>query len=80
VNDADAPLGSNRDRHANLGAGLMGEGLAGFLADPRLQELPAILETPGPDGHGPDAKQIAGLRRLHAGATASSVGVPHDSR
>ena len=52
VNDADAPLGSNRDRHANLGAGLMGEGLAGFLADPRLQELPAaILETPGPDGH-----------------------------
>ena len=80
VNDAAAPLGSNRDRHANLEAGLMGEGLAGFLADPRLQELPAILETPGPDGHGPDAKQIAALRRLHAEATAPSVGVPHDGR
>jgi deoxyribonuclease-4 len=66
VNDAAAPLGSNRDRHANIGEGLMGEGLGAFLAHPRVQGLPAILETPGPDGHGPDAAEIQRLRDLHA--------------
>jgi len=68
VNDAAAPLGSNRDRHANLGEGLLGDGLAAFLADARVQELPALLETPGPDGHGPDAVQVARLRALHEAA------------
>ena len=54
VNDAAAPLGSNRDRHANLGEGLIGDGLAVFVGNPRLQDLPAVLETPGSTGHGPD--------------------------
>ena len=66
VNDAQAPLGSNRDRHANLGEGLMGEQLGAFLAHPALQRLPVLLETPGPDGHGPDAGEIRKLRELHA--------------
>lgn len=65
VNDAATPLGSNRDRHASIGAGLMGEGLGTFLAHPAFQELPAILETPGPDGHGPDAEEVRRLRDLH---------------
>lgn len=65
VNDADAALGSNRDRHANLGEGELGEGLGVFLAQPRLQGLPAILEVPGPDGHGPDADEMRKLRELH---------------
>ena len=77
VNDAATPLGSNRDRHANLLEGLMGPGLGAFLADARVQELPAILETPGPDGHGPDAKQVAALRELNATATKlRSGGIP----
>lgn len=50
VNDADAPFASNRDRHASLGEGTMGSGLGTFLAHPAVQELPAILETAGPDG------------------------------
>jgi deoxyribonuclease-4 len=66
VNDAEAELGSNRDRHANVGEGLIGEELGLFLANPRLQELPTILEVPGPDGHGPDAGEIRKLRELHA--------------
>jgi len=66
ANDAKAPLGSNRDRHANVLDGLMGEGLGAFLAHPRLQGLPAILETPGPDNHGPDAAEVQRLRDLHA--------------
>jgi len=66
VNDANAPLGSNRDRHANIGDGLLGEELGQFLAHPKLQKLPALLEVPGKDGHGPDADEVKKLRELHA--------------
>jgi deoxyribonuclease IV len=65
VNDANAPLGSNRDRHANVGEGELGERLGAFLAHPSVQELPAILEVPGA-GHGPDANEVRKLRELHA--------------
>lgn len=69
VNDTAAPLGSNRDRHANIGEGLMGEQLGVFLGHPRLQGLPAVLETPG-SGQGPDNEELRKLRELHARATA----------
>ena len=66
VNDAAAPLGSNRDRHANIGEGLIGEELGVFLSHPKLQGLPALLEVPGKDGHGPDADEVRKLKELHA--------------
>ena len=66
VNDSKAPLGSNRDRHDNVGRGVLGEDLGVFLGHPALQKLPAVLEVPGPDGHGPDAKEMHKLRELHA--------------
>ena len=50
VNDAAAPLGSNRDRHASLGLGEMKDGIGTFVAHPAFESLPAILETHGPDG------------------------------
>ena len=65
VNDAKDPLGSNRDRHANIGEGVLGEKLAVFLAHPRLQGLPALLEVPGKDGHGPDVEEVRKLRDLY---------------
>ena len=65
VNDAQAPLGSNRDRHANIGEGLLGDKLATFLAEPRFARLPAVLEVPGKDGHGPDADEVGKLRWLY---------------
>ncbi len=65
VNDAQAELGSNRDRHASIGEGLLGSGLATFLSRPAFQALPAILETPGPEGHGPDAAEVSALKALH---------------
>lgn len=68
ANDSKAPLGSNRDRHDNIGAGLLGEDLGVFLAHPKLQKLPAFLEVPGKDGHGPDAEQVRKLKELHARA------------
>ena len=52
VNDAAAPLGSNRDRHADVLEGEMAEGLGAFLAHPAFQGLSAYLETPGPDRKG----------------------------
>ena len=69
VNDAEAPLGSNRDRHANVGEGALGDELGVFLAHPKLQGLPAVLEVPGKDGHGPDADEIRKLKDLHRRAT-----------
>jgi deoxyribonuclease-4 len=66
VNDTPSPLGSNRDRHANVGDGVLSEALGVFVAHPRVQGLPAILETPGPDNHGPDAAEVTRLRELHA--------------
>ncbi len=66
INDAQAPLGSNRDRHANILDGLMGEQLGVFLGHPSLQRLPAVMEVPGPDNHGPDAGEMKKVRELHA--------------
>jgi deoxyribonuclease-4 len=65
VNDAAAPLGSCRDRHANIGKGEMGKkGLAAFLSEPRFQDLPATLETPGPEKKGADKKEVAAAKKL----------------
>ncbi len=65
LNDSKMSLGSNRDRHANLGEGELGEeGIRVFLAEPRFQGLPVLLEVPGPDGHGPDKGQIDIAKRL----------------
>ena len=65
VNDAAAPLGSCRDRHANIGKGEMGKrGLAAFLSEPRFEGLPATLETPGPEKKGSDKKKSPLAKRL----------------
>jgi deoxyribonuclease IV len=66
VNDAAAPLGSNRDRHANVLEGELGERMGAFLAPRALQKLPAVMETPGPANHGPDSAEVQKLRDLHA--------------
>ena len=68
VNDSATPLGSNRDRHADVLAGEMGKGLGVFLSHPAFAELNAYLETPGPDGHGPVRADLTRVRRLYAQA------------
>jgi deoxyribonuclease IV len=53
LNDSQAPLGSNRDRHADIGEGELGDrGCAAFLSEPRFEKLPCVLETPGPNREG----------------------------
>jgi deoxyribonuclease-4 len=68
VNDSATPLGSNRDRHANIGEGVLGGRLGVFLGNPRLQTLPAVLETAGPDNHGPDANEVRKAKEMHSRA------------
>ena len=69
INDSQMPLGSNRDRHARVGEGLIGERLSVFLGRPRLQGLPAVLETLGHDGKGgeDDMRELERLWRLGTG-------------
>jgi deoxyribonuclease-4 len=65
LNDSQKPLGSNVDRHANVGEGELGEdGCAVFLSEPRFEGLPLVLETPGPDHSGPTAQELALTRSL----------------
>jgi deoxyribonuclease IV len=60
LNDSHAPLGSNRDRHANIGQGELGEeGCAAFLSAPALARLPCVLETPGENRGGASAEEVA---------------------
>jgi deoxyribonuclease IV len=59
VNDSMTPLGSNRDRHAIMGEGELGEnGCAVFLSEPRFETLPCVLET-GRDRGGAAAEDVA---------------------
>lgn len=47
LNDSQHPFGSNKDRHALLGDGLIGaEPFRWLLADSRSRGVPCILETP----------------------------------
>jgi len=65
LNDSLTPLGSNRDRHANIGKGELGrKGCSAFLSAPSLQKLPCVLETPGENREGPGKKEIALAKRL----------------
>jgi deoxyribonuclease-4 len=65
VNDAALPLGALRDRHAEVGEGLIGKGMAVMLGHPAVQDLAAIMETPGPEKKGPDESSVRALRRMH---------------
>jgi deoxyribonuclease-4 len=67
LNDSQEPLGSNRDRHADVGEGELGNrGCSVFLSEPRFQDLPLVLETHGPDRQGPTKQEITRTRRLRS--------------
>jgi deoxyribonuclease-4 len=65
ANDSKVPLGSRKDRHENIGRGMIGEAaFRRMLAHPLLRSRPWVLEVPGYDGQGPDALNLAALRWL----------------
>jgi deoxyribonuclease-4 len=75
LNDSQTPLGSNVDRHANVGEGELGEeGCAVFLSEPRFEGLPCVLETPGPDRSGSSAEELALTRALRERGLAARRG------
>jgi deoxyribonuclease IV len=72
LNDSKTPLGSNRDRHANVGDGELGEkGCAAFLSATGIQRLPCVLETPGEKREGPGVAEIELAKRLRARGLAA---------
>jgi deoxyribonuclease-4 len=91
LNDSQAPLGSGRDRHANVGEGELGErGCAAFLSEPRFEQLPLVLETQGPERQGPTKEEVAlcftlrkrgaASRTRSAAAAASRTRTPTTAR
>ena len=75
LNDSQTPLGSNVDRHANIGEGELGEaGCAVFLSEPRFDGLPLVLETPGANHSGPTAEGILWTRTLRERGLAARRG------
>jgi deoxyribonuclease-4 len=65
LNDSQTPLGSNRDRHAAVGTGELGEeGCAAFLSAPAFDDLPCVLETPGEDADAPWRAELERARAL----------------
>jgi len=64
-NDSLTEFNSHKDRHANLGEGKIGaESMQKLLNDPRLKNVPFILETPGLNHSGPRKEDIAYLKSL----------------
>lgn len=64
ANDSKMPLGSRRDRHANIGEGHIGEaGFRRILGHPKLRHKPFILETPV-DRDVDDLRNLENLKRL----------------
>jgi deoxyribonuclease-4 len=67
VNDSATPLGSNRDRHINLGDGEIGrKGMAAFLSEPRFEDLPCVLEGPGRESKGLVPEDLADANKIRA--------------
>ncbi len=65
TNDSKDPFGSGRDRHQNLGDGLIPlADMKYFLNLPEVQAIPMILEVPGIAEEGPDAENVSRLKKL----------------
>ncbi len=79
LNDSAKPLGSRVDRHTHIGQGHVGaEAFRRIVTDPRLVNVPMILETPkGEDDRGRDHDRLnlAALRYL-LGLKANEVRAP----
>jgi apurinic endonuclease APN1 len=69
ANDSKVDLGSGRDRHENIGDGLIGlEGFRRILSHRGFQDVPFLLEVPGLDGTGPDQQNVDILKKLRGEA------------
>ncbi|WP_129114603.1 deoxyribonuclease IV [Halegenticoccus tardaugens] len=66
LNDSKHECGTNKDEHAHIGEGLIGdEGMRAIVNHPDLRDVPLVLETPNEDGKG-FAWNIARVKELRA--------------
>ncbi|MEF2144752.1 MAG: deoxyribonuclease IV [Desulfovibrionaceae bacterium] len=65
LNDSKHALGSRKDRHENIGEGLIGRaGFEALMREPLLRGLPMVLETPKEDDLADDVRNLQLLRSL----------------
>ncbi|MEU6626177.1 deoxyribonuclease IV [Streptomyces litmocidini] len=64
ANDSKDVVGAHKDRHANIGAGHIGEEAFGeLLRHPATENVPLVIETPGgKEGHVADVELLKKLR------------------
>ncbi len=68
ANDSMSEFASLYDRHENIGKGHIGlQGFVQLAKDPRVKNLPWLLEVPGYDDKGPDKKNVDILRKTVKG-------------
>ncbi len=74
LNDSMVELGSRKDRHERIGAGEIGlAGLARFVTDERMADVPFVLETNHPEIW---AQEIALLRGIAEGRIEAASAEP----
>ena len=69
LNDSRHPLGSRKDRHADIGEGELGDAaFAALMGDRSLDRVPRVIETPkGDDATARDRANLGRLRELAGG-------------
>ena len=64
INDSKNTLDSHKDRHENIGRGTIGlDTLIKVINNPKLKDVPKILETPYIDGIAPYKEEIALIKK-----------------
>ena len=64
INDSKNALDSHKDRHENIGKGTIGlDTLIKVINNPKLKDVPKILETPYIDGIAPYKEEIALIKK-----------------
>ncbi|MCB5167198.1 deoxyribonuclease IV [Streptomyces bambusae] len=66
ANDSKEGVGAHKDRHANIGAGHIGEGaFRELFTHPETAGVPLVIETPGgKEGHAADVARLKELREI----------------
>ncbi|MEX0877250.1 MAG: deoxyribonuclease IV [Candidatus Spechtbacterales bacterium] len=65
INDSKAEFGSFKDRHENIGDGLIGiEGFKILAQDKSAIKVPWVLEVPGIEGGGPDSENMRRIQSI----------------
>jgi deoxyribonuclease-4 len=65
ANDSGCPMGARLDRHENIGQGSIGlDGFTNLMSRSELEAVPFVLEVPGFDGDGPDARNVELLKAI----------------